>query len=104
MGAPRRRCRWNHSEHEESGRLRRDDARDVRGAGGTVACHPERTDGMNTLRNARGMEIRFIERGGAIVSWTVPDRDGRFVDVVPGYDTAEEYATDTRFLGTLVGR
>lgn len=61
-------------------------------------------DHVTTLVNANGMEIRFIDRGGTIVSWNVPDREGRFADVVPGYDTPEEYATDTRFLGPLVGR
>jgi aldose 1-epimerase len=59
---------------------------------------------VTALVNANGMEVRFIERGGTIVSWRVPDRRGRLADVVPGYDTADEYAADKRFLGSLVGR
>ena len=59
---------------------------------------------MTTLVNANGMEVRFIGLGGAITALRVPDRHGRLADVVPGYDTAEEYASDTRFLGCLVGR
>lgn len=59
---------------------------------------------MTTLVNANGMEIRFLERGGTITSLLVPDRDGRLADVTPGYDTAEEYASDTRYFGCLVGR
>ena len=57
-----------------------------------------------TLRNAAGMEMRFIEPGGTIVSLRVPDRYGKMADVTPGYDTAEEYAGDTRYFGSLIGR
>lgn len=57
-----------------------------------------------TLRNASGMEVRFIERGGTIVSLRVPDRFGKMADITPGYDTAEEYERDTRYFGSLIGR
>jgi len=49
-----------------------------------------------TLANRNGVEIDFVPRGGTITSIRIPDRDGRFADVVPGFDTAEEYAGDTR--------
>jgi hypothetical protein len=39
------------------------------------------------LKNTSGMEVRFIARGGAIVSLLVPDRSGKLADVTPGYDT-----------------
>jgi aldose 1-epimerase len=57
-----------------------------------------------TLRNASGMEARFIGYGGTIVSLRVPDRFGKLADVTPGYDTADEYAHDTRYFGSLIGR
>lgn len=56
------------------------------------------------LVNAKGTEVRFIALGGTIVSIRVPDRKGRLADVVPGFDTAEEYASDTRYFGSLIGR
>jgi aldose 1-epimerase len=56
------------------------------------------------LANAHGVEVRFISRGGRIVSIRVPDRQGGFVDVVLGYDSAGEYAADKRYFGALVGR
>ena len=40
-----------------------------------------------TLSNARGMEVRFIAYGGTIVSIRVPDRNGVFADVTPGFDS-----------------
>jgi aldose 1-epimerase len=57
-----------------------------------------------TLRNASGMEIRFIDLGGTIVSLRVPDRFGKMADVTPGYDTVPEYERDTRYFGSLIGR
>ena len=57
-----------------------------------------------TLVNRNGVEIGFVARGGTITSIRVPDRNGRVADVVPGFDSAEEYAGDTRYMGGLVGR
>ena len=57
-----------------------------------------------TLANARGMEVRFIAYGGTIVSIRVPDRDGAFADVTPGFDSPDDYAHDGRFFGALIGR
>ena len=34
----------------------------------------------------------------------MPDQDGKPVDVVLGYDTLEEYATQDAYLGAVVGR
>ena len=57
-----------------------------------------------TLSNRHGVEIDFVARGGIITSIRLPDRHGRIADIVPGFDTVEEYATDTRYMGALVGR
>jgi aldose 1-epimerase len=57
-----------------------------------------------TLTNAAGMEIRFLAYGGTIVSMRVPDRHGVLADVTPGFDSVEDYLTDGRFFGALVGR
>jgi aldose 1-epimerase len=56
------------------------------------------------LKNTSGMEVRFIARGGAIVSLLVPDRSGKLADVTPGYDTLAAYERDTRYFGALIGR
>lgn len=56
------------------------------------------------LVNARGIEVEFIPLGGTITSIRLPDRHGQFVDVVPGFDTVDEYRSDRRFFGALIGR
>ncbi len=57
-----------------------------------------------TLANRNRVEIDFVARGGTIMSIRVPDRDGRVADVVPGFDSLEEYAGDARYMGALIGR
>ncbi len=57
-----------------------------------------------TLRNAKGMEARIIEYGAIIVSLTAPDKNGKFSDVVLGYDNLESYESDRSYFGTIVGR
>src|SRR5580700_39636 len=42
---------------------------------------------LYTLRNGRGMEARIMTYGGIVVSLTAPDRSGRYIDVVLGYDS-----------------
>lgn len=57
-----------------------------------------------TLRNASGMEVRFLTLGGIIVSIRVPDRHGHVDDVVLGYDLLESYLDDAFYFGALIGR
>lgn len=57
-----------------------------------------------TLTNASGMEVQVINYGGIVKSIRVPDRRGKFADIVLGYDSLDGYATNTPYLGALVGR
>ncbi|MGJ5640693.1 aldose epimerase family protein [Formosa sp. S-31] len=57
-----------------------------------------------TLKNANGMEIDVITFGGIITNLKVPNKDGKFEDVVLGYDTLEPYLTNPTFFGALIGR
>lgn len=57
-----------------------------------------------TLKNANGMEARICTYGGIVVSLTAPDRNGRFADVVLGYDDLDGYVTNNPYFGCLVGR
>ena len=56
------------------------------------------------LTNARGMAVTVLDYGATIQSLVVPDRNGRPVDVVLGYDTAPEYEAHDGYLGATVGR
>jgi len=59
---------------------------------------------LYTLTNSRGVEISAMNYGGIIQSIRVPDRDGKFADIVLGHDTAEGYIPNPPFLGAIVGR
>jgi aldose 1-epimerase len=56
-----------------------------------------------TLTNARGMSARITNFGAFLVSLNVPDRKGKFADVVLGYDKLEEYTHGTTY-GAVIGR
>ncbi|QDU90215.1 Aldose 1-epimerase precursor [Pirellulimonas nuda] len=73
------------------------------------ASFGETSDGKNidlyTVKNPSGMTIRLITRGATLIGVDVPDRDGRFDDVVFGFDTAEEYESDKyQYFGCTTGR
>ena len=57
-----------------------------------------------TLTNANGMKVEITNYGGTILSLNVPDRDGKFENVVLGHRTLAEYELDTNYLGALIGR
>jgi aldose 1-epimerase len=57
-----------------------------------------------TLRNAHGVEVRAITYGAIITSLRVPDRAGRFDDVVLGHDTLAGYVEKPAYFGAVVGR
>jgi len=57
-----------------------------------------------TLRNAAGMEVKITNYGGAIVSWTAPDRDGKWENITLGCDSLSGYLKGTPFFGALIGR
>lgn len=56
------------------------------------------------LMNRTGAVVEALDYGCTIRSIRVPDRDGRLVDTVLGYDTLAEYETHDGYLGALIGR
>ena len=56
------------------------------------------------LENAAGASVTLLDYGATVQSLCVPDRDGKNVDVVLGYDTAAEYARHGDYLGATIGR
>ena len=57
-----------------------------------------------TLSNKNGMTVRIINYGATVVSLTAPDRNGKFEDVVLGYDNLEGYEAGKSYFGAIVGR
>ncbi|EPC02751.1 hypothetical protein L861_10420 [Litchfieldella anticariensis FP35 = DSM 16096] len=61
------------------------------------------------ITNTNGIEMRVINYGGIIVSLKTPDIHGEFDDIVLGFDSLEEYLSDTYrqanpYFGALIGR
>jgi len=81
---------------------------DMPAAGFTRARFGRTPDGtpvdMVTLTNVHGIEVRAISYGAIICSIRVPDRDGRFDDVVLGHETLEGYLERSSYFGAVVGR
>lgn len=59
---------------------------------------------LYTLENKNGMQIAVSDYGATLVKVIVPDREGRPVDVVLGYDDAAGYEQGDKFFGAIVGR
>jgi aldose 1-epimerase len=60
---------------------------------------------LYTLSNSKGMEVAISTYGGIVVSIKVPDRAGKFADVVLGHDSAEKYVKNNGpFMGATIGR
>jgi aldose 1-epimerase len=64
---------------------------------------------LYTLRNSKGAEADIMTYGGIVQKLIMPDKDGKFADVVLGFDnldgyTRGTYATNCAYFGALVGR
>lgn len=61
---------------------------------------------LYTLESGNGLTMQVTNYGGRIVSLWVPDKDGKYEDVVLGFDNIEKYINNEgeRFLGPVIGR
>ena len=57
-----------------------------------------------TLRNTRGAEAQIMNYGAIVVSLKVPDRNGKFGDVVLGFKDFDGYLKNDPYFGAIVGR
>lgn len=57
-----------------------------------------------TLRQKSGATVTLTDYGATWVGWSTPDRDGKFADVVLGFENAASYAKHTGFFGATCGR
>src|SRR4029077_20227627 len=58
-----------------------------------------------TLTNASGAEAKIMTYGGIVISLKVPDRSGKFDDVVLGYDNLDGYLKNNGpYMGAIIGR
>jgi aldose 1-epimerase len=64
---------------------------------------------LYTLRNSKGAEADIMTYGGIVQKLIMPDKDGKFADVVLGFDTLDGYTKDSYvtacpYFGALIGR
>jgi aldose 1-epimerase len=64
---------------------------------------------LYTLVNAKGAEAKITNYGGIVVSLKMPDRSGKYGDVVLGFDSLDgytnaAYAKSNPYFGALIGR
>jgi aldose 1-epimerase len=57
-----------------------------------------------TLESAGGLRLDVLDYGAIVQALCVPDRLGRVVDVVLGYDDLSSYEQDRASLGAAIGR
>ena len=57
-----------------------------------------------TLTNEKGAEVDILTYGARIIRISVPDRNGKFADVVVGCKKPEDYYRENPYFGATVGR
>ena len=59
---------------------------------------------LYTLKNVHGVEAKITNYGGIVVSLKVPDRNGKFDDVVLGFNDLDSYLKGHPYFGAIIGR
>lgn len=59
---------------------------------------------LYTLTNAKGMTAKVMTYGAIVTELRVPDRNGKFDDVVLGFDTLDKYLAGHPCFGATIGR
>ncbi|MCF6223159.1 MAG: galactose mutarotase [Flavobacteriaceae bacterium] len=59
---------------------------------------------LYTLKNKNNIEVTITNYGGKIVSLNVPDKHGKFEDVVLGYDNIKNTVEGNTYFGAIIGR
>jgi aldose 1-epimerase len=59
---------------------------------------------LYTLTNKNGMSVSIMDYGATIVKILVPDRNGKFDDVVLGFDRFAPYLHPNAYFGATIGR
>lgn len=56
-----------------------------------------------TLKNDNGMEVQFLNYGGIITKFLVPDKNKNKGNIVLGYSDYKDYESDPNFFGAIIG-
>jgi aldose 1-epimerase len=59
---------------------------------------------LYVLTNAKGLVMKVTNYGTIITEFRVPDRSGKFADIVGGYENLDGYINKTPYFGATIGR
>ncbi|MCB9287623.1 MAG: galactose mutarotase [Lewinellaceae bacterium] len=59
---------------------------------------------LYTLKNKNGMQVEITNYGGIITRLMAPDKEGKFDDIVLGFDNLADYQKDHPYFGAIIGR
>jgi aldose 1-epimerase len=59
---------------------------------------------LYVLTNAKGLFMKVTNYGAIVTEFHVPDRNGKFGDIVGGYDNLDGYVKKTPYFGATIGR
>ena len=57
-----------------------------------------------TMRNRNHVAVQVITWGATVTNFGSPDKDGKFADIVLGFDSLPGYLNNTPYFGVVVGR
>ncbi|MGL6075258.1 MAG: aldose epimerase family protein [Fimbriiglobus sp.] len=57
-----------------------------------------------TLINKAGVSVSILNYGGIVTHFLAPDKDGKFADIVLGFDSLKEYTSSSPYFGCITGR
>lgn len=69
---------------------------------GKLTCGQEAT--LFTISNSAGNKVSLTNFGARLVSWILPDKTEKSVDIILGYPNASGYETDENYMGATIGR
>lgn len=70
----------------------------------SVIMPDEQTVHIFRLQNKNGISLEAMEYGAILLNISIPDRSGKFENIVAGYDSAQSYFNDKSYFGAIVGR
>jgi aldose 1-epimerase len=56
------------------------------------------------LINKQGISVDVMEYGATLLNILTPDKNGKFINILAGYDSVETYFRDKSYFGCVVGR
>jgi aldose 1-epimerase len=59
---------------------------------------------LYTLANENNVRVGILDYGGSVTSFMAPDKDGKFADIVLGFDDLQGYLDSSPYFGCIVGR